>query len=271
MFDFGVAGDRPEIRPAQASDFPSAPRAAVQGLVGWAQAAFGEGLVSVIVHGSLAWGCWTPSSDIDALLVVERASGLATFHRMLVAGDAQAPGNGFELSVLSRQAARSSPHPIGYLYHFSRARLARQSPESWDLDEVARDPDLAGHFAVAWTAGVAAYGLPARQVLRQVDDGEFLASIGEDVLQSCGEILGISAEQVAVPVYPVLNFARTLAWLRERVMLSKREGGQWLMNREPPRAALLTVALQEYADPNGRLVQTTDLHDLARAVKEQLS
>ena len=240
-------------------------------LVGWAQEAFAGSLVSVVVHGSLAWGCWGPSSDIDALLIVDEKVGLARFHEMLVAGDGQAPGNGFELSVLSRAAARGSQHPIDYLYHFSRGRLARENPQDWDLCVVGRDPDLAGHLAVAWTTGVCAFGLPARQVLRRVSDVEFSASIRADVLESCEEVSGLAAEQVPVPVYAVLNFARTLAWLRERVVLSKREGGHWLMERDRNRAALLTAALEEYADPSGRLILTADLDSLVCAVRDGLA
>ena len=240
-------------------------------LVVWAQAAFAESLVSVVVHGSLGWGCWGPSSDIDALLVVDERAGLMEFHEMLVAGDGQAPGNGFELSVLSRAAARSSLHPIDYLYHFSRGRLARESPQDWDLCVVERDPDLAGHLLVAWTTGVCAFGLPAKQVLRRVSDEEFSASVRADVLGSCAEVFALAEEEVPVPVYAVLNFARTLAWLQERAVLSKRAGGHWLMERDRNRTALLTAALEEYADPCGRLVLRADLRSLARAVGEHLA
>jgi streptomycin 3"-adenylyltransferase len=266
-----VAAFHSDVRPAGVGDFPPAPREAVRSLAGWARAAFAERLVSVVVHGSLAWGCWGPSSDIDALVVVDEAGGLAEFHEKLLDGDAHAPGNGFELSVLSRVAARSSPHPIEYLYHFSRGRLARESPPDWDLGAVERDPDLAGHLVVAWTVGVCAYGLPARQVLRQVGEEEFAASIGADVLDSCAQVLSLTARQARVPVYAVLNLARTLAWLRERAVLSKCEGGRWLREHDRHRTALLTAALEEYADPRGRLVRTADLHDLARAVRDRLA
>lgn len=253
------------------ADFPAAPRAAVHRLVDGARSALGEALEAVVVHGSLAWGCWGPSSDIDVLLVVEEHVSLAEFHDMLVASDPQTPGNGFELSLLSREAAQSGRHPVEYLYHFSRGRLAREDHQHWDLSAVERDPDLAGHLLVAWTAGVCAYGLPARRVLRRVDDEEFLASVGADVQDSCTEILCLTSEQVPVPVYAVLNFARTLAWLQERTLLSKREGGLWLSNRDPGYTSLLTAALAEYADPRGRTVRTTDLHRLARTVQARLT
>jgi predicted nucleotidyltransferase len=187
----GVPVSRSETYPTSVDDFPSAPREAVRSLVDWARVAFAENLVSVVVHGSLAWGCWGPSSDIDILLVVEARVGLEEFHEMLVAGDARAPGNGFELSVLSRAAARSGSHPIDYLYHFSRGRLARESPQRWDLRAVKRDPDLAGHLKVAWTTGVCAFGPPVRQVLRRVSDEEFLDSVRADVLESCEEVLDL--------------------------------------------------------------------------------
>jgi streptomycin 3"-adenylyltransferase len=228
-------------------------------------------LASVVIHGSLAWGCWGPSSDIDALIVADDSAGLAKFHEMIVAADVRAPGNGFELSVLSRAAARSSYHPIEYLYHFSRGRLARQNPQHWDLGAVERDPDLAGHLIVALTAGVCAYGLPAEQVFRRVTDSEFFASISADVREGCEKIMELTAERVHVPVYEVLNFARTLAWVQGRAVLSKREGGHWLLKRDRRWTELLTAALEEYADPRGRVVATADLYTLASTVNECLT
>jgi predicted nucleotidyltransferase len=256
---------------AGVDEFSPAPRDAVRRLVDGARTAFGDGLISVLVHGSLAWGCWGPSSDIDVLLVVEPGTPLREFHEQLVAADADAPGNGFELSVLSREAAASGTHPVEYRYHFSRGRLARQSPGLWDLSAVQRDPDLAGHLLVAWTAGVCAFGSPARRVLRRVTDEEFLASVGADVLESCAEILALPPGRVPIPVYAVLNGARTLAWLSERAVLSKRAGGRWLIDHDPSRAELLTAALDEYADPRGRPVRTVDLQDLARIVHERVT
>ena len=257
------------MKPTGVDDFPPAPREAVRSLVARARSSFAEDLVSVVIHGSLAWGCWGPASDIDALIVVDDVAGLPRFHEMLVADDPQAPGDGFELSVLSRAAALHSKHPIEYVYHFSRGRLARESPRDWDLSAVGRDPDLAGHLVVAGTTGICAYGLPPRQVLRQVSDEEFFASIRADVLESCDEIAALTAERAPVPVYPVLNFARTLAWLQERIVLSKRDGGRWLLDRAPQYSGLLTAALQDYADRSGRLVATADLRDLARAVTQR--
>jgi Domain of unknown function (DUF4111) len=73
-----------------------------------------------------------------------------------------------------------------------------------------------------------------------------------------------------VPVYAVLNFARTLAWLQERAVMSKPDGGRWLRDREPSYAGLLDAALDEYADPRGRPVRTRDLHRLACTVRERL-
>ena len=74
-----------------------------------------------------------------------------------------------------------------------------------------------------------------------------------------------------MPVYAVLNAARTLAWLADRVLLSKGGGGHWLMDREPRHTALLTAALDEYAHPAGRRVPAGGLSHLAREVRERLT
>ena len=235
------------------------PRTAVDRLIAGAVAAFGDALVSVVVHGSLAWGCWGPASDIDVLMVVEDDADMGTFHDVVVALDAEAPGNGYELSVLSRTAALQSRHPIEYSYHYSRAAL----PGS---ERGGRDPDLAGHLKVASAAGLCVYGLPTGQVFRQVTDDEFLDSVGSDVRESLRPLADLTGEQVPVPVYAVLNAARTLAWLSDRVVLSKRDGGLWLADNRPELAGLARTALDEYANPRGRTARVADLRRLASAV-----
>ncbi|GAA3381799.1 aminoglycoside adenylyltransferase domain-containing protein [Cryptosporangium minutisporangium] len=251
--------------------FPPAAREAVTRLVGTARETLPGSLVSIVVHGSLAWGCWGPASDLDVLIVVESRAGLEEFHPKLLAEDARAPGGGFELSILSRAQAANDRHPIGYLYHFSRGRLAGQDPGTWDLSVGGNDPDLAGHLLVAHEVGVSAWGPPARRVLRRVADAEFVASVGADVLESCDDLRRLTAEWTPVPVYAVLNCARTLAWLQDRAVLSKAGGGRWLLAREARFAALATAALDEYADPSGAEVRTSELQALARMVGDRLS
>jgi hypothetical protein len=68
----------------------------------------------------------------------------------------------------------------------------------------------------------------------------------------------------------VLNLARTRAWLRDGLVLSKRDGALWLRSREPEFAALLTVALEQYAGPLGRLVASADVRKLALGGSEEL-
>lgn len=247
-------------------DFPAPAAEAVRLLLGWARVAYAGDLVSVVVHGSLAFGCWGPASDIDVLIVVEDgAPSAARFEALLVAGDARIPGRGFELSVLSRTAALTGPHPIAYEYHYSRTRKVRP-----DLTAGGNDPDLAGHLLVAWTAGVLVHGEPIKKVLRRVRDEEFLASIRADVLDSCEPLLEPAPPQIPVPVYAVLNIARTRAWLRDGLVLSKRDGGKWLCEADSAFSPLVTAALDEYAEPCGRMVGSDGVRKLALAVIEEL-
>ena len=46
-------------------------------------------------------------------------------------------------------------------------------------------------------------------------------------------------------------------------MLSKRDGGRWLLEHRPDLAGLVTAALDEYADPCGRQARAEDLRRLA--------
>ena len=51
------------------------------------------------------------------------------------------------------------------------------------------------------------------------------------------------------PMYFILNLARVLAYVREKTVLSKKEGGMWGLRNLPEKYhPLIRIALREYAD-----------------------
>ena len=108
------------------------------------------------------------------------------------------------------------------------------------------DPDLAGHFAVTRAAGLVWEGPPADEVFAPVPREAVLESILADVTD-CGDD----------PLYHALNLCRTLAFVREDLILSKAEGARWAAERLPEEyREIAEHALQCYASggefaPNG--------------------
>ena len=51
------------------------------------------------------------------------------------------------------------------------------------------------------------------------------------------------------PMYLILNLARVLAYLRDGVILSKKEGGEWALSNIPERYhSLVQNAMNDYAE-----------------------
>ncbi|WP_249281138.1 aminoglycoside adenylyltransferase domain-containing protein [Paenibacillus sp. 7516] len=71
-----------------------------------------------------------------------------------------------------------------------------------------------------------------------------LASITSDVASASEEI-------VDNPVYYVLNLSRVLLYMRDSVIYSKREAGEWALDGLPPKYK--TVISQSLAKYNGEL------------------
>ena len=63
------------------------------------------------------------------------------------------------------------------------------------------------------------------------------------------EIAGAEEEITENPMYLILNLARVLAYLKEKRILSKQEGGIWGLENLPEEyRPLIAAALREYGD-----------------------
>lgn len=192
----------------------------------------GENLVGIYVHGSIAFGCFRwETGDVDFLAVVEKT----LTHRekvalilAILARTPDAPPKGIEMSVVTLDACRNFVHPAPYELHFSNAHLDRYLA---DIDGYCEqlcgcDPDLAAHFTVVNACGIALYGRPAAEVFSPVPREAMVSSILSDVT----DVRDGFDEN---PVYFTLNLCRTLAYLEENLVLSKKGGGEWALKHLP--------------------------------------
>ena len=208
----------------------------------------GDRLVGVYLHGSAAMGCYQPKkSDLDFLVVV---SGQMTdeekraYMDQLVGLDAEGPAKGIEMSIVTRDVCDPFVYPTPFILHFSRMHTAwyRRDPEDYIRKMKGTDRDLAAHFTVIRSRGVCLYGLPVDEVFGEVPEQDYLDSIRDDVSGAENEIMDN-------PVYLILNLARVAAYLKEKKVLSKQEGGAWALQNLPEQYhPLIRSALREYAD-----------------------
>lgn len=221
------------------------PQNIIDAFVSAAQAAFSGRLAGVYLHGSAAMGGYNPAvSDLDFIVVVDRPPDDAArrdFMRRVVALDAEAPGKGIEMSVVTRDACAPFAWPTPFELHYSRAHTAwyRRDPEDYLEKMRGTDADLAAHFTVIRARGVCLCGAAIGEVFGEVPEQAYVDSILSDVCDAPRDIDGET-------MYLTLNLARVLAYLEDRAVLSKREGGAWALERLPEYRPLIEDALSEY-------------------------
>src|SRR5690606_17116020 len=108
-------------------------------------------------------------------------------------------------------------------------------------------PDLAAHFTVTKTHGIALYGPPPAETLGGVPWEDFMDSVMAD-------LRWILADRniLESPFYSVLNACRVLQLARdgERVLASKEEGAEWaLAHLSPSCHPIVRKALACYRNP----------------------
>lgn len=206
----------------------------------------GENLTGLYVHGSIAFGCFTPETgDIDFLAVVRRALTQAekeALIRVLLDLTPLAPPKGFEMSVVTEAAVKPFQYPTPFETHFSNAHRVRAEADltAYCREMQGTDPDLAAHITVLHHTGVTLWGAPIPSVFAPVPRACYADSIMQD-------ITGAEAAIADDPVYVTLNLCRVLAALTENAVLSKEQGGRWGLQHLPEHHhPLLRAALAAY-------------------------
>jgi streptomycin 3"-adenylyltransferase len=218
----------------------------------------GDKLVGVYLHGSLALGSFnSTSSDIDLIVVVR--DGMTLDERQQArqfVKQLDVPARELEMSVVTLESVQHFQHPTPYELHLPT--------DHGDLPDL-RDGDLAAHFTVIKAHGVTLYGKPIAAIFADVPSAHYLDSIAGDAAWSYGEIMkGADDGVCSVPPYGVLNFCRILAYLDERTVLSKAEGGKWGLAHLPQiYAPVIQAALHTYV--------TATAHDVDAALLKQFA
>lgn len=206
----------------------------------------GENLVGVYLHGSAVMGCFQPKkSDLDFIVVVKNSvpdASKKSFMEMVTKLNAEGPAKGIEMSIVRREVCDPFVYPTPFELHFSVGCLNwyREDPEGFLQKMNGTDKDLAAHFTVIRARGKCLYGAPIVETFGEVPQQDYVDSIWYDVE-------GAAEEIEENTMYLTLNLARVLAYLKEKTVLSKQEGGEWgLRNLPQEYHGLLQEALREY-------------------------
>lgn len=219
------------------------PEALLAALAGRYSELLGENFTGLYVHGSYAMGGFNPlKSDLDYIIVCNREPDAATKRCIMddtVAYMQFAPAKGLEMHLMLRDDCLTYRHPSRFLLHYSPAhtRAYLTDPEGYVARMQGRDIDLGAHLTVMYARGRRIYGPEVREVFGPVPKEAYLASILDDAGWSEADAM-----------YHVLNCCRTLAYLSDGQVRSKKEGALWALDNLDSRwHALIREALACYA------------------------
>ncbi len=227
------------------------------------QEILGDKLVGIYIHGSIAFGCFNwDRSDIDFLVVVNDKLSLEEKEfliRSLIELENIAPQKGLEMSVVLDSVVKPFIYPTPYELHFGReyTEYAKNNLTEYCANMNGVDRDLASHIAVINHVGINLYGEEIDKVFDRIDRKFVLDSNYNDIKDSLTDVKDN-------PVYYVLNLCRFLAYTKENLILSKRDGGIWAMKNVPTKYKdLIEKAVTSYQS-NDDLLANERLDDFVK-------
>ncbi len=211
---------------------------------------FGTRLKGIYLHGSMAMGCFNPSSsDIDLLVLLHDRAPIDAL-RDLAESTLTISRNPSPLEFSILHAAQLVPwrHPTPYDYHYSEDWRFRTTEDLLSGDwkhwygHPLFDPDLAAHITMLHHRGICLDGEPTSPAFPPVPPGHFEMALAVDLAWARRQI-------DRNPLYAVLNHCRAWAFFHDGLFLSKREGIAWAFPRvHPDHRATLARAGSLYGE-----------------------
>ncbi len=226
------------------TDLPQETKALLNNIAEGSEKILRDNFIGLYVHGSIAMGCFNPFvSDIDFLIVVRTRMSITekrAIVKMLLETPCDVP-KGMEMSVVLLKHTRNPIFPIPFELHFSRDWQEKYQRNEVEFDKDNSDPDLAAHFMITKKRGVAWCGLPIDEVFAETPKELYLQSLFHDFCDFDNNL-------IIDPVYAILNACRTAAYLKDALVLSKKEGGEWALRHfDESYLPVVRQALSAYA------------------------
>ncbi len=224
---------------------------------------FGAELTGIYLHGSMAMGCFCPDkSDIDLIIVIENDitdEQKLLFMSEVIEQNNIAPSKGIELSIVKKAYCRNFIYPTPFELHFSNMHIQwfMDNPTDYVSKMKGIDKDLAAHFTIINHYGIVLYGEKIADVFSEVPKMDYIDSIWED-------IEGAKEEIQANPIYIIMNLCRVAAYLKDDLIVSKKQGGEWgIQNLRSQYQEMIREALNCYASDKEMVVKDEDAQAFA--------
>ena len=216
----------------------------------------GDNLTGFYLHGSLAMGCFNPtSSDIDFLvtvqekLTIEQKKGIIDF---LLKHYGNPPGKGIEMSIILEESLKNLIYPTPFELHYSNDWYERYLLGMVNFLKQNYDEDLAAHFVMIKNRGICIFGKPIEDIFPDIPREIYVRSLLNDARL-------IYERSEKDPVYTVLNLCRILAFMENGKITSKKEAGEWALAELPKHfSSLVNAALCCYSSGKSDIQTDTD-------------
>ncbi|MFM1652091.1 DUF4111 domain-containing protein [Brevibacillus sp. B_LB10_24] len=212
------------------------------------------------------------SSDIDAI-VVTKSPVTVDDKREFALFFLEISSKPFpvEISFLNEEQLKNWQHPCPFDFHYSEFWRERyemdlcKGANQYLNDDQLKDPDLAAHVTVLYHRGICVEGRPVHDVFPSVPRSDYMSAIMGD-FEECLENMNQN------PVYCTLNAIRVYWYLKEGMISSKREAGNWGLASLPKEMhGTIQKALKGYADRQEAVVfEVNELLSLRDYVKTKM-
>lgn len=197
----------------------------------------GDDLIGVYLHGSIVLNAFQPDTgDIDLLVVVKDSMDIAT--KLAIARDIidiDRKPCPLEMSAVKQADAINWKTPGNCVFHYSDywtagylERFQNPDTEVYVVDHEFPDADVTSYIRLLKQCGIVLYGPEIQEVFADVSDEDFWSAISADV-----EDYDFHDYDARYFASNVLILGRILSFKKEKRILSKYEGGLWMIKNVP--------------------------------------
>lgn len=226
-------------------------------------------LIGVYLHGSIVLNAFkAESSDIDLLIVVEDSLDIPI--KLAIAKDIiEIDGKPCPLEMSAVRLSDVNPWKTSgkCVFHYSDywkgryiERLSNPSKECYIVDNEFPDADVTTYIKLIYQQGIVLYGREIREVFCDVSDEDFWKAISGNIDNYDFHNYG--------PRYlasNILILGRVLSFKETKRILSKYDGGLWMISRVPDELKYLPeLAMKIWYEGKQYKLPEEDLEKLRR-------
>ena len=227
----------------------------------------GDNLIGVYLHGSIALHAFHPASgDIDILVVVRDSLEVATkleIAREIIEIDRKPCP--LEMSAVKQMDAKYWKTPGNCVFHYSDFwtekyldRFQNPDMEVYVVDHEFSDADVTSYIKLLKQCGIVLYGEEIQEVFADVSDEDFWSAISADI-----EDYDFHDYDSRYFASNVLILGRILSFKKEKRILSKYDGGLWMIKNVPEYLKYLPeLAMKIWFEGEEHILPEDDLNKL---------